>query len=56
VSAKVRDGGPDDEPEDLPEPVWAGVVPTRLVFGDPVPDIALAADIDVPDYLRPYRR
>ena len=56
VSAKVREGGPDDEPEDLPEPVWAGVVPTRLVFGDPVPDIALAADIDVPDYLRPYRR
>jgi len=56
VSGKVRDGGPDDEPEDLPEPVWAGVVPTRLVFGDPVPDIALAADIDVPDYLRPYRR
>ena len=56
VSGKVRDGGPDDEPEDLPEPVWAGVVPTRLVFGDPVPDIALAADIDVPDYLRSYRR
>jgi uncharacterized protein len=56
VSAKIRDGGPDDEPEDLSEPVWAGVVPTKLVFGDPVPDIELAADIDVPDYLRPYRR
>jgi nitroimidazol reductase NimA-like FMN-containing flavoprotein (pyridoxamine 5'-phosphate oxidase superfamily) len=56
VSAKVRDGGPDDEGEDLSEPVWAGVVPTSLVFGDPVPDIELAAGIDLPDYLRPYRR
>jgi nitroimidazol reductase NimA-like FMN-containing flavoprotein (pyridoxamine 5'-phosphate oxidase superfamily) len=56
VSAKVRNGGPDDEGEDLSEPVWAGVVPTTLVFGDPVPDLELAADIDLPDYLRPYRR
>jgi len=56
VSAKVRDGGPDDEPEDLAEPVWAGVVPTSLVFGDPVPDAELAPGIDLPDYLRPYRR
>jgi hypothetical protein len=31
-------------------------VPTSLVFGDPVPDIELAAGIDLPDYLRPYRR
>lgn len=56
VSAKVRDGGPDDEAEDLSEPVWAGVVPARLVFDEPVPDIDLAEDIQVPDYLRPYRR
>lgn len=56
VSAKVRDGGPDDEGEDLSEPVWAGVVPTSLVFGEPVPDIELAAGIDLPDYLRRYRR
>lgn len=37
VSAKVRTGGPVDEPEDLDLPVWAGVVPLHLVPGTPVP-------------------
>lgn len=35
-SAKVRTGGPVDEPEDMDLPVWAGVVPLRLVAGAPV--------------------
>ena len=30
ASAKVREGGPKDEPEDEPLPVWAGVVPVHL--------------------------
>ena len=30
ASAKVRVGGPEDEPEDLALPVWAGVVPVHL--------------------------
>jgi uncharacterized protein len=29
-SAKVRTGGPEDEPEDVDLPVWAGVVPVHL--------------------------
>jgi nitroimidazol reductase NimA-like FMN-containing flavoprotein (pyridoxamine 5'-phosphate oxidase superfamily) len=33
VSAKVRQGGPEDEPEDLDLPVWAGVVPVHLAAG-----------------------
>ncbi|HWH31977.1 MAG TPA: pyridoxamine 5'-phosphate oxidase family protein [Egibacteraceae bacterium] len=40
---KVREGGPLDHTEDLDQPVWAGVVPLRLVAGDPVP-AAGAAD------------
>lgn len=56
VSCKVRQGGAEDEGDDLLQPVWAGVVPTRLVFGEPVPEIDLADGIEVPDYLRPYRR
>lgn len=42
VSAKVRTGGPVEDPEDLARPVWAGVVPLRTVFGDPIaaPDLA----------------
>lgn len=38
VSAKVRTGGPVDEPEDLALDVWAGVVPLSVEAGEPVPD------------------
>jgi nitroimidazol reductase NimA-like FMN-containing flavoprotein (pyridoxamine 5'-phosphate oxidase superfamily) len=38
VSAKVRTGGPSDEPEDLDLPVWAGVVPLTVERGTPIPD------------------
>jgi len=36
--AKVRTGGPIDEPEDYALPIWAGVVPVRQVLGEPVDD------------------
>jgi uncharacterized protein len=38
VSAKVRTGPPLDDEEDYALPVWAGVVPVRLVRGEPVQD------------------
>lgn len=38
ASAKVRTGGPNDDERDLGLDVWAGVVPLRLVAGEPVPD------------------
>ena len=38
VSAKVRTGGPIDDEADLDWPVWAGVIPLRLVAGDAVPE------------------
>ncbi|MDQ6616833.1 MAG: pyridoxamine 5'-phosphate oxidase family protein [Actinomycetota bacterium] len=37
VSAKIRMGGPLDDEADLSWPVWAGVVPLRLVAGEPLP-------------------
>ena len=37
VSAKVRRGGPIDDDADLTWPVWAGVIPLRLVADPPVP-------------------
>ena len=40
VAAKVRSGGPLDDPEDMDLPVWAGIVPMQTVFGEPVRDIA----------------
>ena len=38
ASAKVRTGGPVDDEEDYALPYWAGVVPVRLAYGEPVAD------------------
>ncbi|WTI70827.1 pyridoxamine 5'-phosphate oxidase family protein [Streptomyces sp. NBC_00358] len=51
VSAKVRSGGPNDEPEDLGLPHWTGVLPLTKGYGAPVPADDLAPGIEVPDYL-----
>ena len=52
VSAKVRSGPPVDGDADHGLDVWAGVVPIRLVHGEPVPDPALRGGIALPHYLR----
>ena len=36
-SVKVSDSAPEDAPEDLDAPVWAGVLPIVTSYGDPVP-------------------
>jgi uncharacterized protein len=51
VSAKVRSGGPVDEPEDLALPYWAGIVPLHLQAGTPVPADDLDPAVPVPAYL-----
>ncbi|MFF2992982.1 pyridoxamine 5'-phosphate oxidase family protein [Streptomyces sp. NPDC057950] len=51
VSAKLRTGGPNDDPEDLALPHWTGVVPVTKGHGAPIPAADLAPGIDVPDYL-----
>jgi nitroimidazol reductase NimA-like FMN-containing flavoprotein (pyridoxamine 5'-phosphate oxidase superfamily) len=56
VSAKVRTGGPVDDPEDAELPYWAGVVPITLQAGTPIPADDLDPAIELPAYLAPYRR
>jgi nitroimidazol reductase NimA-like FMN-containing flavoprotein (pyridoxamine 5'-phosphate oxidase superfamily) len=56
MSAKVRTGGPNDEPSDMASDVWAGVLPLSLAAGEPVPSSDLAEGIDTPGYLLDYRR
>ncbi|ADI11875.1 hypothetical protein SBI_08757 [Streptomyces bingchenggensis BCW-1] len=51
VSAKIRTGGPNDEPEDLALPHWSGVLPVARTYGTPVPSDDLTADTPVPAYL-----
>ena len=53
VSAKVRSGPPIDDEPDYALPVWAGVLPTTLTLGTPVPDPRLTKGINLPAYLRP---
>ncbi|MGY0022450.1 pyridoxamine 5'-phosphate oxidase family protein [Streptomyces sp. cg35] len=52
VSAKLRTGGPNDEPEDLDLPHWTGVVPLQRGYGPLIPADDLADGIEVPSYLR----
>jgi nitroimidazol reductase NimA-like FMN-containing flavoprotein (pyridoxamine 5'-phosphate oxidase superfamily) len=55
ASAKVRSGAPVDDEEDYALDVWAGVIPLRLVAGEPEPDPRLPAGIPMPEYARAYR-
>ncbi|HVS83017.1 MAG TPA: pyridoxamine 5'-phosphate oxidase family protein [Pyrinomonadaceae bacterium] len=56
ASAKVRTGPPVDDEEDYELPVWAGVIPLRLVANSPIPDPRLPAEIDPPPYALDYSR
>ncbi len=57
ASAKVRDGGPDDdETEDAALDVWAGHIPLVVRALAPVPSPTLREEIPVPPYARRYRR
>jgi nitroimidazol reductase NimA-like FMN-containing flavoprotein (pyridoxamine 5'-phosphate oxidase superfamily) len=51
VSAKVRTGGPNDDPEDLVLPHWAGVLPVSRTYGAPVPSDDLDPSVALPAYL-----
>jgi uncharacterized protein len=55
VSAKVRVGGVEDDPEDYALKVWAGIVPLRLVADEPVRDERCDASIPAPNYAKKFR-
>ncbi len=56
VSAKIRTGPPQDDAPDYALPVWAGVIPLRLVPGAPIRDERCDASIPTPPYAANYRR
>ncbi|MFF8959944.1 pyridoxamine 5'-phosphate oxidase family protein [Streptomyces sp. NPDC014894] len=51
VSAKIRTGPPNDDPEDTDLPYWTGVVPLVSSYGAPVPAPDLAPSVAIPAYL-----
>ena len=56
VSAKVRTGPPIDDDEDYALNVWAGVLPLKVVAGEPLNDPRLPHGIEPPAYTLKYRR
>ena len=49
ASVKVREGGPVDDEADYDLPIWAGVLPVKPVFGNPVTDPEMKQTLEVPD-------
>jgi hypothetical protein len=56
ASAKVRSGPPKDDEEDYALPIWAGVLPLSLTSGAPVADERNLPEVELPDYIRSYKR
>jgi len=50
ASAKIRTGGPNDEPEDKELPIWSGVIPIKTVRLAAEPD-ASSSQLPLPAYL-----
>jgi hypothetical protein len=56
ASAKVRTGPPKDFDTDVELPIWAGVIPLRLVAGAPETEERVPPGVAVPAYAASYRR
>jgi nitroimidazol reductase NimA-like FMN-containing flavoprotein (pyridoxamine 5'-phosphate oxidase superfamily) len=56
VSAKVRNCGVRDMPEDLNTPAWAGVIPLTLMAHPPITSPAVPSGVEVPSYASNYSR
>jgi len=54
ASAKIRDVGVNDEPEDYDLPIWAGLIPLKQVTLPPISDEKLQKNIQVPNHVKEY--
>jgi len=51
ASAKVRTGPPSDEREDYKLPIWAGTVPVKRQFSQPIVDESGVKSLPTPPYI-----
>ena len=51
--AKIRTGPPVDDEEDYALPIWAGVLPVRMVTGEPIDDERNLPGVKRPTNLNP---
>lgn len=56
ASAKVSEGFPEEPEADLALDIWAGILPMRLAPGEPVSDPLNRPGVEVPNYVRSWRR
>lgn len=54
ASAKVRDVGVNDEPEDENLPIWAGLVPLKQIAQYPISDGKLPENLPIPTHVLNY--
>jgi uncharacterized protein len=54
ASAKVRAKGIVDDEEDYALPIWAGVLPLKVVSGPPEPDPRLTANVPIPEHAQRF--
>lgn len=54
ASAKIRDVGVNDEPEDYDIDVWAGIVPLKQIATYPIADDQLKDGINIPQHVLSY--
>lgn len=52
ASAKIRTGPPVDDNSDLDLPIWAGVIPIKTIFGEPIQDPILKEGIFIPESVK----
>lgn len=56
ASAKVRTGPPLDDEEDYELPIWAGVIPLKVISDSPDTDPRLKDGLKAPDYVHNFSR
>jgi len=54
ASAKIRDVGVADEPEDLDLNIWAGLVPLKQIAQYPISDKGLPQKMEIPKHVLDY--
>jgi nitroimidazol reductase NimA-like FMN-containing flavoprotein (pyridoxamine 5'-phosphate oxidase superfamily) len=54
ASAKIRDVGVQDEPEDYNLDVWAGILPLKQIAEYPISDPELKKEIEIPTHVLEY--
>ena len=55
VSAKIRNGPPDDDEEDYGLPIWAGVIPMVTTMLKPIDDPRLVAGMVPPEHVLEFK-